>query len=131
MFSSNLRFKSNLFPVIPGEDEKVNPKRYGKKLTEWLAKELSTKGFTIIDVFSEDFGRVIWVKDDDYRLYVCCGNEDEEIDIWVVFVSVEGGRFFNRLFGKDTRKEKMEKLLSAVRSCLQSENGITELTEEK
>jgi hypothetical protein len=40
-----VEFRSNEFPPCEGEEEEINPERYGKRVAEFLVRGLKEKGF--------------------------------------------------------------------------------------
>ena len=53
---AQLEFLSADFPPYPGEDQQVNPGRYGIRLAEFLSQELPAHGFPVSSVSVEDWG---------------------------------------------------------------------------
>jgi hypothetical protein len=47
-------FMSTLFHVEAGEDQGVNPGRYGRQLARWLQTRLKEYGYLQADVVAED-----------------------------------------------------------------------------
>jgi hypothetical protein len=67
-------FTSPLFEVEPGEDEDINPGRYGRQLAVWLKKQLEGRGYSVEPIINEDWGRCLICSRDPFMLWVGCGN---------------------------------------------------------
>jgi hypothetical protein len=124
-----LEFESSAFPVIPGEDEEINPGIYGKALAQWLAEQLRAAGYSPGEVIAEDFGWCVPVKSEPHSLYVACASTEERPNHWRVFAFTEGG-MMARLLGKDRSAETLSTLFAALRRCLESAPIVRGLREE-
>jgi hypothetical protein len=71
---THVEFRSDQFPPYAGEDDEVNPGLYGKRLAEFLVRELKPRGFEPLEPIAEDWGWVIPIKNDGFRLWIGCGN---------------------------------------------------------
>ena len=80
IMKTHVEFRSNAFPPYADEENEINPGRYGKRLAEYLFVGLNEKGFEPLTPFSEDWGFVVPIKNDGFRLWVGCGNYDEYPD---------------------------------------------------
>lgn len=133
-------FKSSLFEIEPGEDEEVNPRRYGKQLARWLKSKLESVGYDVEEIIAEDWGWCVMCQRDPYLLWVGCGNMDDlhakpddpppekENIIWHCFTTAEV-LFWKRLFKKVDTKPALEKLDSHLRDIVNNEKGITLIDE--
>ena len=65
---THLEFHSTEFAAYPGEEEEINPGRFGKRLAEFLVAELPRTGFEIDNVNAEDWGWRIDLKHDAFPL---------------------------------------------------------------
>ncbi|HTH50701.1 MAG TPA: hypothetical protein VL501_02135 [Pyrinomonadaceae bacterium] len=74
---TQVEFRSNAFPPYEGEEEEINPGRYGKRVAEFLCDGLSAHGFEPLEPYAEDWGWVVPVKNDGFSLSIGCGNYDE------------------------------------------------------
>jgi hypothetical protein len=82
---THVEFRSNQFPPYAGEADEVNPGIYGKRLAEFLARELASKGFAPLQPFAEDWGWVLPLKNDGFRLWIGCANY-ETADGFLCFI---------------------------------------------
>jgi len=62
------RFTSDLFEIEPGEDEQINPRRYGRQLASWLKAGLESRGYSVEPVIAEDWGRCLMCSRDPFLL---------------------------------------------------------------
>jgi hypothetical protein len=69
------RFTTDLFRIEPGEDEDINPRRYGRQLAQWLKAQLQSRGYPVEPVIDEDWGRCLMCAREPFELWVGCGNE--------------------------------------------------------
>ena len=121
-------FESSQFPILPEEEDEVNPHIHGKSLALWLAERLRAVGFQPREPFKEDFG---WWTDVEaappYRLaFICHGEEENQ---WGVQTAAEGGSLWDRMRGKDQRDEVAAPLRAAIRKILESEPTIRSIEE--
>jgi hypothetical protein len=124
---NNLEFASKNFPAEPGEDEQVAPGRYGKKLAEFLAKELSSQGFRVRGLSAQDWGWKVELENSDFPLWIGCGNYEEFQNGFLCFLepSKPSSRKWFKKF--DTRPA-VEKLSKAMESALRKpEAGATRI----
>jgi len=69
---SEYYFSSTLFEIEPGEDLESNPGIYGKRLTEWLQRKFSERGFDGADAYPEDWGWRVDCQRSPFTLFVGC-----------------------------------------------------------
>jgi hypothetical protein len=91
--SPTLWFRSNAFPIEPGEDAAVNPGRYGKALAHWIREEVLRAGFPGAQIGAEDWGWIVILdRQEDTISFVGCSNRDGQTTEWGVFLVVEERR---------------------------------------
>ncbi len=73
-----IRFRSELFEVEPGEDERTNPGCYGKALAHWLRDRFAERGHPDASVVPEDFGWCVMLEREPALLWVGCASETED-----------------------------------------------------
>ena len=71
---THIEFRTAKFPPHDDEGAKVNPGRYGKRLAEYLKTHLTEQGVECADIYPEDWGWAIPIKNDAFPLWVGCGN---------------------------------------------------------
>jgi hypothetical protein len=131
MQSAMLHFESSAFGTDPRETEQTNPDIFGRSLAEWVGERLRQRGLPAEPVIAEDFGWCVPVRLHPHAVYVACASEEEMQGSWrwQLFVFAEGG-LLQRLFGKDTRRESVDRVFAAVREALQSSPDVHALSEE-
>lgn len=125
-------FTSNLFTVEAGEDEDINPGRYGRQLAIWLKAQLEQRGYSVEPIIAEDWGYCLMLSRDPFLLWIGCGNMDSPtlhnaIDdriTWHCFSFAEIP-FFKRLFGKLDTSAAVSKLNADLYAILSAEPAIT------
>ena len=131
MQSAMLHFESSAFGIDPSETEHTNPDIFGRSLAEWVGERLRERGLPAGEVIPEDFGWCVPVPLAPHAVYVACASEEEMPGSWrwQLFVFAEGG-LLQRLFGKDTRRESVDRVFAAVREVLQASPDIHNLSED-
>ena len=131
MQSAMLHFESSAFGTDPRETEHTNPDIFGRSLAEWVGERLRERGLPAEPVIAEDFGWCVPVRLQPHAVYVACASEEELPGSWrwQLFVFAEGG-LLQRLFGKDTRRESVDRVFAAVREALQASPDVQNLSEE-
>ena len=82
---TQVEFRSSKFPAYEGESEEINPGIWGKRLAEYLTQKLGEKGIETEEFFAEDWGWYIPVRNEGFRLAVCCGHQDGDDDQFACF----------------------------------------------
>lgn len=82
----HIEFRSDAFPARPGEEQQINPGRWGAALVEYLKPELASRGFIPTATYTEDWGYVIELENPGFRLWIGCGNYEEFPDGFLCFV---------------------------------------------
>ncbi|WP_156129003.1 hypothetical protein [Chitinibacter sp. ZOR0017] len=123
---THLEFVSPHFPPYDDEFETVNPNRYGKRLADFLAKELTADGFTIKNVIAEDWGWMVSLDNPKFTLWIGCGNYEEFDNGFLCFIEASTP-FFANLFSKIDIEPAVEKLATAIESILLNSPKVTQL----
>jgi hypothetical protein len=74
---THVEFTSLDFPAYLGEDKEINPRRFGKRLAEFLAQKLPQHGFSVSSIGTEDWGVMVELDNPEFPLWVGCGNYEE------------------------------------------------------
>ena len=125
-------FTSTLFAIEPGEDQEVNPGRYGRQLALWLKDKLEERGYNVEPVIAEDWGRCLMLSRRPFLLWVGCGNVDDSLDgqpsgnpiTWHCFATAEVP-LLKRIFGKPDTGPALSELSGHLHAILSAEAGIT------
>jgi hypothetical protein len=124
---THVEFRSDDFPPYDGEEDEVNPGRYGKRLAEFLVRGLKQQGFEPLEPIAEDWGWVIPIKNDAFKLWIGCGNYQEYPDGFLCFIEPHQPtvRRFCVLWKIDTSKQ-VTALQQAMDQLMSSHPGIRE-----
>jgi len=95
--SDGYHFQSTLFEIEPGEDEEINPGRFGRQAAVWLKQKLEQKGYQVEDIINEDWGRCLMCQRTPFSLWVGVGNVEADSSetgkmVWHCFVVAELGK---------------------------------------
>ena len=96
---THVEFRSDAFPAQPGEDEEINPGRWGKLLAAFLRAELTKAGLVGGEPYAEDWGWEIPINNPEFGLFVGCGNYEEYPDGFLCFVD-PSKPYIRKLFRK-------------------------------
>ena len=121
-----VEFKSAAFPPYDGESEEINPGRFGKRLAEYLAAELSRRGERIGALFTEDWGWVVPIENAGFDLWIGVGNYEEYPDGFLCFIEPHT-EFVRKVFKKVPTRERIEELQRNVAAALEAHAGIREV----
>lgn len=124
---TQVEFRSSKFPPYDGEEEEINPGLWGKRLTEYLAKELGKYGIETEEMAIEDWGCYLPIRNDGYRLALCCGHQDGDDDQFLVFTEPSKPKV-KKLFRTIDATPQLSRLLDAVRAILETDSEIREIT---
>ena len=78
-------FRSAKFPPYEGEEEQINPGLWGKRLAEYLVARLAEQGIETEPLVAEDWGWYVPLKNEGFRLALCCGHQDGDDDEFLCF----------------------------------------------
>jgi hypothetical protein len=127
---TSVEFVSDAFPAYPGEEEAINPGVWGKRLAEYLAAELPKHGFTLDELYAEDWGWELPLKNLPFPAYVQCGGRSREgTSHFVVGVDPEKpiirfGWFWLR---KAHTEVTINEITNALDQILRAHEGIRDL----
>lgn len=122
-----VEFRTDIFPPYDGEENDVNPGRYGKRLADFLVNGLTEKGFRPHDPIAEDWGWVVPIENESFKLWIGCGNYDEYPDGFLCFIEPHLPTIRKLLiFGKIDTTERVGALQRAIDEVLSSESSIVE-----
>lgn len=90
---TQVTFSTNFFQAIADEELYTNQGRLGKSLALWLAEQLRIRQIAVVEVIPEDFGWIIILSRQPIFYWIGCGNVDDELREWTVFLVVEKSIF--------------------------------------
>ena len=97
---TQVEFRSVKFPPYDGEEEQINPGLWGKRLAEYLVQKLGEKGITTEEMVAEDWGWYVPVRNEGFRLALCCGHQNGDDDEFLCFTDPSTPivrKFFKRI----------------------------------
>jgi len=118
--------RSSRFAIEPGEDEETNPGIYGRALAQWLAAELPGLGWRVKGCIAEDFGRLVEVEDQRFRLFVACASGHDGAESWQVFAFAEGGGLLG-MFAKSEKQQLADRLLGDVERVFRNDSRTLDI----
>lgn len=123
---TQVEFRSSKFPPYDGEEEEINPGRWGKRLAEYLAAKLAEKGIATDEMAVEDWGCFLPIQNCGFRLALCCGHQTGDHDQFLVFTDPSTPSF-RRWFWKIDATPQFCRLLGAVREILEADPEIRDI----
>ena len=123
---THVEFRSDAFPAQPGEEEQINPGRWGKALADYLRAALNSHGLLGGEPYAEDWGWAVPLDNDEFPLWIGCGNYEEYSDGFLCFI--EPSRpFVRKLFRKIDTTARIEEVAAVVDRALSDHPGIHDL----
>ena len=119
-------FRSDEFPAYASEDDEVNPGRFGKRLALYLSKVLAASGETVQDPIAEDWGWVVPVNNEEFRLWIGVGNYEEYPNGFLCFIE-PSREYVRKLFRKIPTRSRVEEIQEKVATGLERHSGIQEI----
>ncbi len=117
-------FTSDLFPAEPGEEELINPGRFGKKLAQFLAEGFRVRGFQVDEPGAEDWGWYIGLGGLKAPFMIGAGNMDDETNVFRVFIDPSTPTIKKFPFQKIDVGADLSQVSAALAEILESESGI-------
>ena len=123
---THVEFRSDKFPPCDGEEEEINPGRWGRRLAEFLAEGLKREGLEVGQPIPEDWGVVVPITNDRFELFVGCGNVEETPDGFLCFIEPHTP-VVRRWFRKIDTVDRMTAVQAALQRVLGSERSIRDV----
>jgi hypothetical protein len=120
---THVEFRSDRFPPLDGEEERVNPGLWGKRLADFLREGLHNQGFETGEPIAEDWGWVVPVLNAPFRLWIGCGSYQQYPDGFLCFIEPHTPSI-RKLFKKIDTRERIAALQRAMDKVLTEEAGI-------
>ena len=125
---TQVEFKSNAFPPYLGEDEEINPGRWGKRLADYLVAELPKHGMEIKGTSVADWGIIIPIKNGTFYMYIGCGNQDSENDDqYLCFIEPSVPEIKKGLFKKISTVAEVEIVADALNKALTNHPNVHDI----
>jgi hypothetical protein len=120
---TQVEFRSDKFPAYESEEQEINPGRYGKRVAEFLSAGLRSHGFEPQELVAEDWGWIVPIKNDDFKLWIGCGNYEEYPDGFLCFIEPHEP-VIRKLYKKICTQARVEALQKAMDAVLVESAGI-------
>jgi hypothetical protein len=121
--NTQVTFRSSKFPPYEGEQEQINPGLWGKRLAEYFVEKLNGMGIETQDIIPEDWGWYIPIKNDGFRLAICCGHQYGDDDEFLCFTD-PATPIIRKLFKKFDATEQLSRIVDALDKILSSDPDI-------
>lgn len=120
---TQVEFRSSKFPPYDGEEDQINPGLWGKRLAEYLAKNLDNKGIVTQEMIAEDWGWYVPMQIDGIKLAICCGRQNGEDDEFLCFTD-PGKPVVKKLFRKTDITPQLTRLTEALNQILSADPEV-------
>jgi hypothetical protein len=120
---TQVTFRSSKFPPYEGEEEQINPGLWGKRLAEYFVERLQGTGIETEEIIPEDWGWYIPIKNDGFRLAICCGHQNGDDDEFLC-VTDPAIPIIKKLFRKIDATEQLSRVVAAMERILSSDPDI-------
>ena len=121
---SQVTVRSKKFPPYNGEEEQINPGLWGKRLAEYLVDKLKPHGIETEEIIAEDWGWYIPIKNERFRLAICCGHQNGDDDEFLCFTD-PATPIIRKLFKRIDATHELTRVLTAMEKILSSDPEIT------
>ena len=123
---TEVTFRSDKFPPYDGEEEQINPGLWGKRLAEYLVEKLAGTGVETEEPIPEDWGWYIPIKNERFRLAICCGHQQGDADEFLCFTD-PATPVIRKLFKKIDATDELGRVVSELEKILSSDPDIREV----
>ncbi len=124
--NTQVTFRSDKFPPYDGEQEQINPGLWGKRLAEYFVEKLKGTGIETEAIIAEDWGWYIPIKNDGFRLAICCGHQNGDDDEFLCFTE-PSTPLIKKLFKKIDATEQLRRLVGTMEKILAADPGIRDV----
>jgi hypothetical protein len=83
---THVEFRSDRFPRMEDDGDEVNPGRWGRRLATFVHKALLVRGIQALEPYPEDWGWVVPIANNEFPLWIGCGNYDDYPDGFLCFI---------------------------------------------
>jgi hypothetical protein len=114
-----LEFRSDKFPPLEPEQERINPQLWGRRLADFLREGLAREGYQTDKPGAEDWGWCVPLLNQPFSMWIGCGHYQDHDDSYLCFIEPHKPRVWKGLRRVETREQvgrlqqAMDKVLSA------------------
>jgi len=119
---TQVEFKSDKFPPYEGEEEGINPGLWGKRLAEYLQKNLPLHGLKVTCIGSEDWGWMVELENKEYPLWIGCGHQSGEKVEFLCFIE-PSKPFIRKWFKKIDTRNQINHVAAALAKVFESDSN--------
>lgn len=123
---TEVTFRSDKFPPHDGEEEQINPGLWGKRLAEYLVEKLAGTGVAAEEPIPEDWGWYIPIRNERFRLAICCGHQNGDDDEFLCFTD-PATPVIKKLFKKIDASVELGRVVSELGKILSSDPDIRDV----
>lgn len=123
---TQVEFRSSKFPPYEGEAEEINPGLWGRRLAEYLVTSLADKGIGTEEIIAEDWGYYLPIRNDGFRLALCCGHQNGDDDQFLVVTDPSTPKV-KKLFRTIDATPQLARVLDALRAILDADSEIWDI----
>jgi len=123
---TQVEFRSSKFPPYEGEEENINPGLWGKRLAEYLVEQLAQRGIETDPIVMEDWGWYVPVRNEAFRLALCCGHQSGDDDEFLCFTD-PSSPMVKKLFRRIDATLQLTLLTNALEQILASDPDIRDI----
>ena len=123
---TQVEFRSSKFPPYEGEEKQINPGLWGKRLAEYPAQKLAEKGIATEEMVAEDWGWYVPVRNEGFRLALCCGHQNGDDNEFVCFTD-PSTPIVKKFLKKIDATAQLTRLTEALQQILASDPEIRDI----
>lgn len=110
---THVEFRSYYFPAFEGEEDEINPGLWGKLLADFLRDGLISRKYEIAEPIAEDWGWMLKVLNQPFRMWIGCGHYPEFQDGFLCFIHPHKTQIWSGL-----RKIKTLEPIKAIQAAM-------------
>ena len=118
-----VEFKSDIFPPYDEEEEEINPGIWGKKLAEYLQKNLPNHGVKVTSIGAEDWGWMVELENDEFPLWIGCGHRGGNNNEFLCFIE-PSKPLIRKWFKKIDTTVQVSRVSEALKNIFESDPDI-------
>ena len=123
---TQVEFRSSKFPPYEGEEAEINPGLWGKRLAEFWVRKLAEQGIAAETIIAEDWGYYIPIRNEGFKLALCCGHQNGDDDEFLCFTDPSTPRL-RKFFKTIDATEALTRLTGAMQTILSSDPDIKDV----